>query len=217
MTAGTPDVAGVLMCLSCHDGNYAQGAMMKNKVYETLPATYGTGNIPTLLGNDYTGTGNYLNDHPVGLNAVMTCGGAYDWDCSISGTGAVQMTGSCLKQVRYELWLLRQPGHVQRNTSCHVHDLPQPALDERGEGNQRSEVGAAERNVSDDVLHSRSLQPGKHDRWKQPDGTILPPVPRWRVERNEQRKCGYYILDSLCMRGGVALSLPFLLNGGQFR
>ena len=44
MTAGTPDVAGVLMCLSCHDGNYAQGAMMKNKVYETLPATYGTGN-----------------------------------------------------------------------------------------------------------------------------------------------------------------------------
>ena len=43
----------MLMCLSCHDGNYAQGAMMKNKVYETLPSTYGTKNeIPTLLGND---------------------------------------------------------------------------------------------------------------------------------------------------------------------
>ena len=33
LSAGTPDVAGVLMCLSCHDGNYASGAMMKNKVY----------------------------------------------------------------------------------------------------------------------------------------------------------------------------------------
>ena len=76
LAAGTPDVSGVLMCLSCHDGNYAQGAMMKNQVYESLPATYGTSNnIPTLLGNDGSTVGNYLNDHPVGLNAVMTCGG----------------------------------------------------------------------------------------------------------------------------------------------
>src|SRR5271168_181323 len=44
MTAGTPDVNGLLTCLSCHDGNYAEGAMMKNQVYETLPATYGTYN-----------------------------------------------------------------------------------------------------------------------------------------------------------------------------
>lgn len=94
-TAGTPDVAGLLMCLSCHDGNYATGAMMKNKVYETLPATYGTLNdVPTLLGNDGSTVGNYLNDHPVGLTAVMGCGGPYDWDCTISATGAVQMTGT---------------------------------------------------------------------------------------------------------------------------
>ncbi len=94
ITAGTPDVAGVLMCLSCHDGNYATGAMMQNKVYETLPASYGTKNaIPTLMGNDGTTTGNYLNDHPVGLNAVMGCGGTYDWDCTIDGTGKVLMTG----------------------------------------------------------------------------------------------------------------------------
>lgn len=93
--AGTPDVAGVLMCLSCHDGNYAQGAMMKNKVFETLPATYGTSNsIPTLLGGDGSTAGNYLNDHPVGLNAVMGCGGTYDWDCTISSAGKVQMTGA---------------------------------------------------------------------------------------------------------------------------
>lgn len=89
-----PDTAGLLMCLSCHDGNYATGAMMKNRVYETLPSTYGTLNeIPTLLGNDKTGTNNYLNDHPVGLNAVIGCGGTYDWDCNISASGQVLMNG----------------------------------------------------------------------------------------------------------------------------
>lgn len=93
--AGTPDVAGILMCLSCHDGNYAQGAMMKNTVFEKLPATYGVQNsIPTLLGNDGGGTGNYLNDHPVGLTATIGCGGQYDWDCTISATGSIQMTGT---------------------------------------------------------------------------------------------------------------------------
>ncbi len=67
--AGTPDL-NITLCLSCHDGNLAVGAMMKNAVYETLPPSYGTYNmIPTLLGNDHTTAGNYLNDHPVGLNA----------------------------------------------------------------------------------------------------------------------------------------------------
>jgi len=95
MAATTPDVSGLLTCLSCHDGNYAQGAMMKNKVYETLPSTYGTlNNVPTLLGNDGSTKGNYLNDHPVGLQAAMGCGGQYNWDCTISATGTVQMTGT---------------------------------------------------------------------------------------------------------------------------
>ena len=94
-TATTPDVGGLLTCLSCHDGNYAQGAMMKNAVYETLPATYGTWNtIPTLLGQDGGTKGNYLNDHPVGLTAVVACGGQYNWDCTVSGTGSIQMTGA---------------------------------------------------------------------------------------------------------------------------
>src|SRR5208337_3458477 len=39
MSASTPDVNGLLACLSCHDGNYATGAMMKNKVYEAMPST----------------------------------------------------------------------------------------------------------------------------------------------------------------------------------
>ncbi len=94
MTATTPDVANLLTCLSCHDGNYATGAMMQNKVYETLPATYGGVKPPTLLGNDGTSVGNYLNDHPVGLNAVIGCGGQYDWDCSISASGSILMNGT---------------------------------------------------------------------------------------------------------------------------
>jgi hypothetical protein len=92
-TAGTPDVLGLLTCLSCHDGNWAQGAMMKNQVYETLPPTYGTYNkIPTLLGNDGTTQGNYLNDHPVGLNATVACGGQWNWDCTETN-GVISMNG----------------------------------------------------------------------------------------------------------------------------
>ena len=45
-----------------------------------------------LLGNDGTGVNNYLNDHPVGTNAVMGCGGPYNWDCTVSG-GKINMTG----------------------------------------------------------------------------------------------------------------------------
>ncbi len=90
---GPPDVTGVLTCLSCHDGNYAQGAMMKNAVFETLPATYGTKNtIPTLLGNDGNGKNDYLNDHPVGLNATVACGGHYNWDCTETN-GVIAMNG----------------------------------------------------------------------------------------------------------------------------
>ncbi|HEY2468103.1 MAG TPA: hypothetical protein VGI45_09695 [Terracidiphilus sp.] len=129
LNAGTPDVAGVLMCLSCHDGNYATGAMMKNKVYETLPASYGGYNsIPTLLGNDNTGAGNYLNDHPVGLNAVMGCGGPYDWDCTISAAGKVQMTGPNSSAFLQNYGFFVSPGAYKNQpvvlcTTCHNQHL----------------------------------------------------------------------------------------------
>jgi len=95
LSATTPDVSGVLMCLSCHDGNFATGAMMKNVVYETLPATYGTFNsIPTLMGNEGSlGVGNYTANHPVGLNAVVGCGGQWNWDCT-NNNGTIAMTGT---------------------------------------------------------------------------------------------------------------------------
>jgi hypothetical protein len=70
-STGPLDAAGILTCLSCHDGYWATGAMMQNKVYETVPSSYACNNIPTLLVNDGNGTGDYLNDHPVGLNAAI--------------------------------------------------------------------------------------------------------------------------------------------------
>jgi len=70
------EISGIMMCLSCHDGNIAKGAMMTNKSYEQaaglLPAgLYGPNAIPTLLGNDGTTAGNYYNDHPIGSQATL--------------------------------------------------------------------------------------------------------------------------------------------------
>jgi hypothetical protein len=100
MIAGTPDVNGLLTCLSCHDGNYATGAMMKNQVYETLPPTYGTYNkVPTLLGVNYAGAATYLQDHPVGTNAIVGCTATGtvtahpSWDCTVNSNGTISMNG----------------------------------------------------------------------------------------------------------------------------
>jgi hypothetical protein len=100
LATGTPDVSGVLMCLSCHDGNYATGAMMKNVVYENVAVTgkYGAAPIPTLMGNEAgLGVGNYLANHPVGLNATVSCGGSHNWDCTETN-GKISMTGTASAQ-----------------------------------------------------------------------------------------------------------------------
>lgn len=92
--ATTPDLGNLLLCLTCHDGNLAKGAMMTGIVdwaSEGLnPANlgYASPNVPTWLGNDNSGTNNYQNDHPVGLNATVSCGG-YNWDCTIDANGNV--------------------------------------------------------------------------------------------------------------------------------
>jgi len=81
----------VILCLSCHDGNLARVGMMKGTTVETLPVV--GGNAPTLLGNDGSTAGNYLNDHPVGPSAVVSCGGTYNWDCTGGNTTALSMNG----------------------------------------------------------------------------------------------------------------------------
>jgi cytochrome c553 len=119
-----PDVNGLLTCLSCHDGNWAEGAMMKDKVYETLPSTYGTyNNIPTLLGNDGDGAGNYIANHPVGLNATVACGGQWNWDCTETN-GVIVMNGpnSSLFQKNYGFFVNLSAYNntaVVTCTSCH--------------------------------------------------------------------------------------------------
>ncbi|MGB0119271.1 MAG: hypothetical protein WBP73_20815 [Terriglobales bacterium] len=77
------DMRGAVMCLACHDGAIAKGAMMQNWAFEeqigALPTSYGTAKIPTLLGADGTTNlgsstdgGNYNNDHPIGENATLS-------------------------------------------------------------------------------------------------------------------------------------------------
>ena len=76
------DMRGIIMCLACHDGNVAKGAMMQNWAYEeqigALPSSYGTGHIPTLLGAAGNSAG-YNADHPVGEMALVSSalGSAY--------------------------------------------------------------------------------------------------------------------------------------------
>jgi hypothetical protein len=81
----------ILFCLSCHDGNLAKVGMMKGTTVETLPIV--GGHAPTLLGADGSTAGNYANDHPVGAQAIVTCGGQYSWDCTGGNTTAISMNG----------------------------------------------------------------------------------------------------------------------------
>jgi|ERR1035441_6713733 hypothetical protein len=84
IATGSQEVGGILLCLSCHDGNLTPQNMMRNWSYEqeigllTNPA-YGSNHIPTLLGNDGTTPGNYTNDHPVGQNATISSGSGLVW------------------------------------------------------------------------------------------------------------------------------------------
>jgi hypothetical protein len=76
---GYSDIRGIVMCLACHDGANAKGAMMQNHAYEqqigALPSTYAGGQIPTLLGADGSSSA-YHNDHPVGESATIAAAGA---------------------------------------------------------------------------------------------------------------------------------------------
>jgi len=77
----------ILFCLSCHDGLLTTVGMMQGQTVETLPIV--GGKAPTLLGlAKPSGGGEYTNDHPVGGNAIVGCGGGYNWDCTGGASGA---------------------------------------------------------------------------------------------------------------------------------
>jgi hypothetical protein len=123
MSAGTPDVSGMLTCLSCHDGNYAQRAMMKNKVYEAVPATYGVRNsIPTLIENNGISAGTDMSAHPIGLSARVNCGGS-NWDCTQTN-GMIRMGGTHSSKFVANYGFFVKPGSYGNNavivcTTCH--------------------------------------------------------------------------------------------------
>jgi len=73
---------GLLLCLSCHAGDYAPAAMMRNRIYE--PVAYGLedGNeVPTFTEQPNEPTAIKLSHHPVGVDVRIGCGGAQAWDC----------------------------------------------------------------------------------------------------------------------------------------
>jgi hypothetical protein len=100
ITSGSTEVGGILLCLSCHDGNVTASNMMTGKSYEQTiglltNTAYGTQPIPTLLGNDGTTAGNYTNDHPVGqLANISTTQPGLVW----SGTAFSVTAGSPFAQ-----------------------------------------------------------------------------------------------------------------------
>jgi hypothetical protein len=83
----------IAACLSCHDGNLAKVAMMKGTAVETVTIGGAVFNPPTLLGKDGSTPGNYNNDHPVGPQAVVSCGGQYNWDCTVNSNGSISFNG----------------------------------------------------------------------------------------------------------------------------
>ena len=103
IASGSEDVGGILLCLSCHDGNLTPSNMMQNWSYEQqigllTNTTYGSQKIPTLLGNDGTTAGNYTNDHPVGVNATIRAGNGLVWSVNkftvTSGTPYAQFVAN---------------------------------------------------------------------------------------------------------------------------
>ncbi|HET7891320.1 MAG TPA: hypothetical protein VFL34_07335 [Candidatus Sulfotelmatobacter sp.] len=85
IATGSQEVGGILLCLSCHDGNVTAKNMMANQSYEQkigllTNTAYGSQPIPTLLGNDNTTAGNYSNDHPVGQLATIRVGNGLVFD-----------------------------------------------------------------------------------------------------------------------------------------
>lgn len=120
----TPDVRGLTGCLSCHDGNYASPAMMRNRIYEQIPGVSGTSDtIPTLYGeNDFVAR-DFLSNHPVGLTASIKCGGQEGWDCKQS-EGVVVMKGARSSQFVKDYGFFVKPAEYNNTavvvcTTCH--------------------------------------------------------------------------------------------------
>jgi hypothetical protein len=67
--------------------------MMKGTTVETVSIGGKTFNPPTLVGSEESTVGSYMNSHPVGPNATISCGGKMAWDCSVNADGSITFAG----------------------------------------------------------------------------------------------------------------------------
>jgi hypothetical protein len=124
VSTSTSSLAGVLTCLSCHDGNYGPRAMIRNTIYETLPKEFGDSHtIPTLADKQSFMTGSEIEDHPVGLEAQVRCGDAFGWDCTETN-GEISMEGTHSSRFAANYGFFIKPSHsgntsVVACTTCH--------------------------------------------------------------------------------------------------
>jgi len=83
----------LIACLSCHDGNIATRGMMRGTSVESVSVAGKTFHTPTLLGRNGSALGNYSNDHPMGPQANVSCGGPSSWDCTFNADGSISFSG----------------------------------------------------------------------------------------------------------------------------
>jgi hypothetical protein len=81
ISARNPESGGILICLSCHDGNLEPPIMMGSQSFEQILGMFpGSGDrgspAPTLLGSD---TDEFTHSHPVGASAVIPTGQGLVW------------------------------------------------------------------------------------------------------------------------------------------
>lgn len=92
--AKSSEQRGALVCLTCHTGNYAPAAMLKNSIYEALPYKVDDpDSIPTFSDKPADESGKLLSRHPSGINVHIRCGGAQAWDC-VERDGTMTMAGA---------------------------------------------------------------------------------------------------------------------------
>ena len=122
--AESPEKRGILVCLTCHTGNYAPAAMLKNSTYETLPyLVEDLGSIPTFTDKPFDESGKLLSEHPSGIDVHIRCGVALAWDC-VERDGTLTMAGARSSRFAANYgFFLKQHSYAHQSvlvcTTCH--------------------------------------------------------------------------------------------------
>lgn len=81
LTTSESEVSGILLCLSCHDGNITPQNMMAGQSYEQRvglrPVIRGLAPVPTLVGNELVES--VAVDHPLGVDAKIEVGNGLEF------------------------------------------------------------------------------------------------------------------------------------------